>query len=616
MIVINNSMQTRKKTKTVIKTKTRKNNILHGGANPILDVLEKLLTIDDRKLTPKQITYKNPLINKEVTWPETNNALKKIKNTYIQSYITSFNVSEVYTLLTDEKQYFFNTIYLPELSKMKSKQTGNPTYFTSNQPHREFGKNQTNKPGQYFTEDKQISMKAETFHDRNVEELWAWYVNKSEKLNELTSNGTPMLDAMNSFPLKYKDDLNARDIAIIDIVKPTFINCISRIINSYIKYGKKTFKGGNSTDLNYNDELKLLDTFLNNLNKLYMADEPKYAMLFNVVYSYFRWYSQRHIDHEKKYLMERFTIEDNESMVNRALANGIFVLPASLGTNFYKTIKSYCIPVITTSMVNAMGHYMFLTPHTNFIHDILHLITISKRKALLPLYETIKPFFLGYEKMHKELGDTDFRNIFDYILFGILHEDAGIMYYEDAEFNTVFDIQKCNIFGKPLSMYLKQKDPKPINELSIFTYLQLLAITIKIMCCCIDNDVFDSHITKLYDNNKRIPYKLANLNREINTTHVVDFVKKDGDTYKILGNQSHVNYIKMEDFKASIKQIDELLTTTGVYGIYFHSIKQKNNDINHTVNKSKQNNRLDQIMTLLKSVEKMEDSMMNEMLPK
>lgn len=609
-------MQTRKKRKIAIKTKTRKNNILHGGDNPILDVLKKLLTSDDRKLTAKKITYKNPLINKEVTWPETNNALKKIKNTYIQSYITSFNVLEVYTLLTDEKQYFFNNIYLPELLKMKSKQTENPTYFTSNQPHREFGKNQTTKPGQYFTEDKQISMKAEPFHDRTVEELWAWYVNKSEKLNELIANDMPMLDAMNSFPLEYKDDSIARDIAIIDIVKPTFINCISRIINSYIKYGKKTFKGGTSIDSNYKKELTLLTTFLTNLNELYMTDNPKYSMLFEVVYSYFRWYSQRHIDHEKKYLMERFTIEDSKSMVNRALSNGIFVLPASLGTNFYKTIKSYCIPVITTSMVNAMGHYMFLRPHTNFIHDILHLITISKRKALLLFYETIKPFFLGYEKMHKELGETEFRNIFDYILFGILHEDAGIMYYEDAEFNTVFDIQKCNIFGKPLSMYLKQKDPEPIDELPIFTYLQLLAITIKIMCCCIDNNVFDSHIKTLYDNNKTIPYKLANLNREINTIHVVDFVKQDGDTYKILGNQSHVNYIKLDTFKAAIKKIDELLTSTGVYAIYFHSIKQKNNTISHIVNKSKQNNRVDPIMTILKSVEQMEDSMMNEMLPK
>lgn len=609
-------MQSRKINRLNNRRKTRKSN-LYGGdeITKILGRLRELLTSSDRKVKAKKITYKNPLLGMDVNWPETNNNLNKIKTTHIPKYISTFNVNEIFTLLTADDQYFFKSIYLPEISKMKSKSSGNPTYFTSNQVHREFGKNQVNKPGQYFTEDVQISMKAEVFHDRTVEELWAWYINKNNKLTELMESGKSMIDAMKEFPLNYKDTGNDRDIAIIDIVKPIFINCISRIINSYIKYGKKAFTP-EKMETNYSAERELLSIFLNKLNKLYNDENPIYNDLFEVIYSYFRWYSQRHIDHVKKYLMERFTIEDSMSMVNRALSNGIFILPASVGTNFYKTIKSYCIPVINASIVNAMGHYMFLNPHTNFIHDILHLITISKRNALIPLYESIKPFFLGYEKLYPELKDDAFRNIFDYVMFGILHEDAGIMYYEDAEFNKVFDIQKCNIFGKPLGQHLKIKDPEPIKELSIFTYLQLLVITVKIMCCCIDTGEFDKHIEFLYTTGKKIPYKLANLNREINESYSIDFVKKSGDTFEIIGNQAHVMYVKVADFKKAIKAIDKLLTETGMYTIYFDSIEHKNKIKNNRMANITRNvnSTNDPIMRILKSVEQMEESMMAEML--
>jgi hypothetical protein len=474
---------------------------------------------------------------------------------------------------------FYNNIYLPEINKMAK-----PT--TDNKVHREFASNQIKKLGQYYTEEKQISMKLEAFYDKPVEELWAWWEDKNKQLLEFKDNLSDDdkikdKDYLNDYSfdckkittdnamMKFPIDTITSGESILDVIKITFINGLSRLINSYIKYGKKTKIVGidnkpEDYQKSYEYELNYLAYLLVSLDDLFfdsLKTGRTYGKMYQSIIDYFEWFNIRNEDFEKegKGKPVPTSINDVCKKFNYMSNANFFIIPASMGLNYYKTIKLYSIPVVIPSIVNTIGHDAFMNPETNFNHDFTHMIGLKYMK--LDDFLPFKNFYIAYEQInnskHTDINYTkDELKYLNYILFSIMHESGSAVVYLKV-FNELKNNVKYDIFIKHNNIFSSFSTPNYIYQIIILTYMFMYPDGKLGGNSYIDSNIFTQKIYDYAENKKT----LINPDNKENFEPVI----KDGDTYKIIGNPIHVDYVDVELFKKIFRDLYKLFTDLGYY---------------------------------------------------
>ena len=389
---------------------------------PLDFIRAKLTNEEHREPISKTIKYKKLLAENYSEFPATNEEKTKVSES-LKANKRTLTVTKIFEIL--QASSFFKTEYLPVLDTMSKvdKETGAriPTFKAENKAHPEFVEYQIKKPDQYFTQDEQIAMKKETFYEYSVDELWAWWDDKFKHFMELKTSGKTMLD----FPLNY----SGYGPSILEIIKITFGNALSKIINSYIKYGT-------TTQTKFVEPQKL-DKFLKLLDALFdptMNNMQTYRDLILVLEEYIKFWQIRLNTYRKN---TKFTDENLLNAVHRLfndfMTNNYFIIPFSNPLAYYKTIKAYTIPVVYFSITNTLGHYSFLRPDDNIIHDLYAHGGWPRKNNLLEndnttKFKKSKIFFEEYEKLQIKL-DKQLLEYLNYFVFSKLHE-GDIYFYE------------------------------------------------------------------------------------------------------------------------------------------------------------------------------------------
>jgi hypothetical protein len=491
-------------------------------------------------------------------------------------------------------------------------------------------------------------MKSETFYNQTVEELCTWYEAMDTELNRIMKEKeiTRQESLYYEFPLNFKP--NGNGMSILEIIKPTFVNCLSHIINSYIKYGKKKYnihlftKKKNKYDKyikeKYEKELELLDQFLENLNEIYTKDTPVYQDLAVILAIYFKIIDNRMYDSNVDDVFMLGDVESGSKIIEGVISQGMFLIPTSLGINYFKVIKSYCIPVIFASVTNTMGHFTAFKPHMNFLHDIGHMS--SQIKSLH--YVDYKDFFIEYEKLHNDKSqDPAFITAMDYLLFGLLHEISGVIYYLIGGMQELYNssYNKDNISGHE---YLLLNFPGNINSES-FNYLMIAIVITHVIKQLIESNKFDTHIAQLeIDKTRDIAYfplssdkiklvikhptvckgLLSKCENSKNNSNKANKANKasvnNSGTYMILGNTAHVDYVDIDTFKVVFEKLYDMFDKLGYDAKLFKKSQPETKGKNKGKNKGNKSNisnsKTDPIEKMLVTIRDQDDAMVAKLM--
>jgi hypothetical protein len=499
-----------------------------------IEYIEHMLTTN-RAAKKKSVAYTNKITKEQATFPA-DNAIPETPQ-IMSAKIITFEVPEILYIL--KQSSFYDKIYLPAITEMHKLGKSNKfKWHATNEVHREFGKKQTEKIGQYYTEEIQIVMKKETFYDKTVEELWNWWAQNDEHLYNLLESHKKTYTKpkkITDFPINYRGGGES----ILDICKTTFINTLSKIINSYIKYGKKEIttneKGDVKAENKYNKEVVELKQYIELLDSLYApASLPTYGDLLAVLLQYFKFFSIRLSEFESVYEDLQLPYHYDESIIksyiNQCVTHEAFILPVTMSINYYKTVKAYVIPVVYANIAPSMGHNLFFMPNTNFNHDIIHFLP-----ALNGWQDKLsdnKPFFIGYEKLQDKLKDQpQLLDNLNYLLFSLLHELTYLKY--NSEFELGLDDDDIN---DPMNFM----DPLKIIINSLLDKVKTTA------------GGFNG-LLKVVRSKKHVRSPLHD------ETMKIELITETTDgNLEILGTPEHIKYIPADDFIKAIELIAEL----------------------------------------------------------
>jgi len=349
----------------------------------------------------------------------------------------------VWSLL--ENSAFFNNKYLMALSEMQDKK-GNPTYRRENITHREFEEIQKQKQDFYLMNIPQeqqkalISTKKEFFYDKSPQELYAWWLSKQEYMDRQGYK------TIADYPL---NDIESKTEPILSIIEVVIVNCMTHIINSYIKYGEKE-----------REEEDALNSFFQKINDLYQPGS-NYRTLYEFITAYAEWDYKRIIltDRFSKELRKYDLYKNTHKLLFEDINNSkLFYLPMSTAINYKKSVYMYTIPVLYFSIVNEIGHGRVFDSYGNINHDCMHnrtLISIYVNdkqlittENLITVYTLVTDFFMKiHDYFNHNQNKEDEENIF-YILFSYLHELSVINQYDE-------DLSADKEFYLPLEFYVK-----------------------------------------------------------------------------------------------------------------------------------------------------------------
>jgi hypothetical protein len=344
----------------------------------------------------------------------------------------------VWDLLSENN--FFNNIYIPALVGMKN-------YKKKNTVHREFPNNQRKNPAFYLMNDPDdkgaqslIANKKETFYDKSPQELYDWWLSKQKYMDENAIN------AMNDYPL---NDTNTGTETILSVITPCIINCMTHIINSYIKYGDK---------LNTDKEKEAIIAVFGWFSYIYDVDIT-YNDLNSFIYWFALWYDIR-VPEGNNVTTNADNADNVSNLFEKLISSKLFYLPMSTGLNYNKTVNMYSIPVLYFSIVNDIGHGARIAPFSNIDHDIFHnealfnvFIASGMASAkntittnnLISVYTLAKDFYTEIDNLYKDAIKSknieSIQNATDlcYILFSYLHEFAIIKSFSDFKLYEIFD---------------------------------------------------------------------------------------------------------------------------------------------------------------------------------
>ena len=522
------------------RKKTRQKQLGGGPDNEQLTPLEfiraKLMNTDNRVPISKTVKYKKLLATTNSEFPATNEEKSRVSES-IKANKRTLTVPRIFEILDSSR--FFKEEYLPVLDTMAKvdKKTGAriPTFKTENRAHPEFAEYQIKKQDQYFTQDEQLAMKKETFYEYSVDELWAWWDDKFKHFMELRESGKTMHD----FPLNYSGPEHGP--SILKIMKITFVNALSKIINSYIKYG--------TTTQSKFSELQKLQKFLKLLDALFDPKNNKqtYRDLLLVLEEYIKFWQLRLLAYKKnkKYTDENL-LNSVRKLFNDLITNNYLIIPFSNPLAFYKTIKAYTIPVVFFNITNTLGHYSFLRPDDNIIHDLYAHNNWPRRNNLLESdniakFEKSKIFFEEYEKLQTKSVDKDRLDYLDYLnyfVFSKIHED-DIYFYEMCA--RLLSPEKC----------------AEINDENIWNMFPLyrLMFIVKMLSLNANTD----GLKKIFVNKSSLP-------QDADEIHRLNYVLTDDDgTTKVLGTQEHPQYIPLDILSEIISMLDTLFIRLHLY---------------------------------------------------
>ena len=391
--------------------------------------------------TKKKLTYKRKLKG-GASQEEINNFIEETLTTERTVKDRSIKpVPWVWELLS--KNDFFNNTYVPALASMKD-------YKKKNTIHREFSELQNTNPNFYLMDDPNdktqkslISTKKESFYDKTPAQLYEWWLTKQKYMDEKN------FENIGNYPL---NDTESATETIISVITPCIINCITHILNSYIKYGEKEHS-------DIADEHKHIENILSCIEAVY-AENATYETLSLFILWFAAWYYIR---------VPEVAIENNEAAITNRIIDSLnqsklFYLPMSTGLTINKAVNMYAIPVLYFSMVNEIGHGTLFQPYANIAHDMIHyktLINIFIKKPvtvgltsdnLKLVYTLAKDFYMLVDEFYKTeiaSGDNERKEFVTdlcYILFSYLHEFAIIDKY---------DINKEPVFYLPNEFHVK-----------------------------------------------------------------------------------------------------------------------------------------------------------------
>jgi hypothetical protein len=237
------------------------------------------------------------------------------------------------------------------------------------------------------------------------------------------------------------------------------------------------------------------------------------------------------------------TMNSLKKYLDDCLKNNYFIIPFSNPISYYKTIKANTIPVVYFNITNTLGHYKFMRPDYNIIHDLrAHNNWPIKNNLLkdenISKFEITKPFFDEYEKLQTTL-DKDLLNYLNYFVFSKVHED-DVYYWERCI--AFLSVDKC-----------EKMDDKNIFE--AFPLHKLMFI-VKMLSLNANPD----SLKQIFVNKSSVP---LDANKEI---HTLNYVMTDADgTTKVLGTQEHPEYIPLNILAEIIGILDSLFTRLNLY---------------------------------------------------
>lgn len=373
--------------------------------------------------------------------------ITKGRTTPARDNIESYNIDELIDLVTSHP--CFQEIYMPII---QAKLDAGKKMLKDNTVHPREANTHKQKPGFYITSSKLISNSAEPFYNKGPTHLNIWWKKKLEymKSNNITSINNLPLSAGDEL-VNYDDKTISPDFdwTLADIMRYVIVNCITHILNSYIKYGikdkhklraaavdllKKTEKGNfgyyddtflraylkddydtetskfpettRNHDL-YKEELKKVTNFLDSAYELINNRSQKvYADILDVVIAYADWDDERMKDqimvynygyssysfprlNGKKRVTEFFS-KLKEKYEKYNTINVFFYLPMTTAPNYKKTMYLYTIPVIFFSIVNEIGHETAFNAYSNIYHDMQHkerYVEVMKEVARIQKYK-------------------------------------------------------------------------------------------------------------------------------------------------------------------------------------------------------------------------------------
>ncbi len=556
------------KEKSKKKKRTLKNRKLSGGVgpdvmskngsslksnqSPLEYITEQLTT--DRSHRIKTVKYKKILATEDSQFPANNNESRNVESR-VKDYISTFAVPEILAIL--ESSNFFKTYYLSVIGKMNkmNKETGEliPTFKTDNKIHQEFGEYQLMKKGQYYTEEPQIAMKKETFYDKPVDKLWNWWDDKYKHLRSLNEEGKTIIE----FPLKY----SGYDESILDIIKITFVNVLSKIINSYIKYGKKK-------ENNYEKEQEKLGAFMTSLDNLFDGPSPTYNTLIDCLTYYFEYSFERSID------MDNFFNNKIKRRLTSYFNYPFFILPLSIPISYYKSCKSYVIPVAGCVITPSTGHYVNFGAIGNFMHDMGHLSWMTNTfinniykisdelsfpqkldKMIEIIYTKYKIFYVKLEQLQLQL-DKKLLQYMNYFVFCIMHENISyyILLYDFLVQKNVYRKSDENIVAIEQE---KKIESHPINVIMAITFMMKQFDTIEKLKDLTED--YDIHLKSLKSSNITQPVAL------IEQPGIPFIINSSSPDPSILGTSAHPMYIPFSVYIEIIKILDSIFTANNLY---------------------------------------------------
>lgn len=364
-------------------------------------------------------------------------------------YVESFNITECIELITDSACY--KEIYEPIMSQ---KIRAGKSLSKSNRLHKRESGIQTMKPGFYITDNKLIHKVEESFYKKNPAQLYDWWIDKLNYMDEHNINNINDLPLNAGVPVSsFSDSIHPEHKwSIADLMRVLIVNCMTHIINSYLKYGIKDkhklrllaikniknvssplfydmkqlsidykrdkmqfdadTKPYNATITNtdlYHEELGELNKFLKVAHGLIKhSNYMKYRDIQPVIMAFADWYDIRISDQIMSY---NYTVPENSrprilakrrviDFFNRLngtdkkykTRNVIFYLPMTTSPDYEKTMYLYSIPVSFFSIVNEIGHGIAFSAYNNIYHDIEHkssYIFLLKRIAELDEHKQV-----------------------------------------------------------------------------------------------------------------------------------------------------------------------------------------------------------------------------------
>lgn len=284
---------------------------------------------------------------------------------------------------------FYRDIYLPVYNeKIRSKKE----LFTSGTKKTPIITNNTNKLNRNMERVKIIKSVIDPFHKKTnkVDHYYIWWYSNLEKYGPETKKWKIMKD-----------------------LKFCFINILTSIINSYLKYG-------------FTDDEKLasgeLKAFLDVLNDIdYENSEFRYFI--KIFKTYTDWYNTR--------------LESDSDCVNNLedlIENSryIIALPMAVILAPERYIRLFSAPILPFITKHILTHGAFSHPCTNFYHDMTHAKlfkikeTLKEKSDIIAYYENVNKFIT---KFSEEIGklNTNKQRLFYGALFDLIHEHDGVM---------------------------------------------------------------------------------------------------------------------------------------------------------------------------------------------